>query len=128
MSEGDRNTIESQGAQAPGFAERLGRRALLLVLSPNFFGSCRIIDAPAIVIGRAADCDFVLADPLLSRKHCRITTGENGDAFIEDLNSRNATFLNQRKVQGKVQLHYSDRILIGDTIVRFLVEESIGPA
>lgn len=128
MSDADRNTIESQGARAPGFSERLGHKGLLVVLSPNFFGNCRVIDAPSIVVGRATDCDFVLGDPLLSRTHCRVTTDAKGEFFLEDLNSRNSTFLNNRKVQGKVQLHYGDRILIGETIVRFLVEESIEPA
>ena len=77
------------------------------------------------MVGRAAECDFVLNDPLLSRTHSRITTDGKGDFILEDLDSKNSTFLNSRKVAARVQLHYGDRILIGDTILRFLVEEGI---
>jgi len=125
MSDADRNTIESHDGRAPGFVERLGRKGLLIVLSPNLFGACCVITRPSIVVGRATECDFVLNDPLLSRTHCCITTAANGDFHIEDLNSKNSTFLNSKKIQGKVQLHYGDRILLGDTILRFLIEEGI---
>ena len=125
MSDADRNTIESHDDRAPGFVERLGRKGLLIALSPNFFGACCLISRPTIVVGRAAECDFVLNDPVLSRTHCRITTDGKGDFFLEDLDSKNSTFLNSRKVEARAQLHYGDRILIGDTILRFLVEEGI---
>ena len=76
------------------------------------------------MVGRAAECDFVLNDPLLSRTHFRITTDGNGDFILEDLDSKNSTFLDSRKVAARVQ-PLGDRILIGDTILRFLVEEGI---
>lgn len=125
MSDADRNTIESHDGRAPGFVEHLGRKGLLIVLSPNLFGACCVITRPSIVVGRATECDFVLNDPLLSRTHCRVTTEANGDYYLEDLNSKNSTFINLKKVQGRVQLHYGDRILLGDTILRFLIEEGI---
>ena len=125
MSEGDRTTIESQAGRAPGVVEHLGRKGLLVVLSPNFFGACCVIGKPAMVIGRAAECDLVLDDPLLSRTHCVVSARENGDFYLEDLDSTNGTFLNSRNVNEKIPLHYGDRIAIGDTIVRLLIEEEV---
>ena len=125
MADSDHNTIESKADRAPGIVERLGKKGLLVVLSPNLFGSCCIISKPSIVIGRAAECDLALNDPLLSRTHCRITVRTDGDFFLEDLGSTNGTFVNSRKVPQKVQLHYGDRIVIGDTLVRLLIEEAV---
>ena len=69
-----------------------------------------------LVVGRQGD--FVVDDPLLSRRHYAIQM--DGDYLIEDLASTNATFLNSRRVTEKTQLQYGDRIVIGSTILRVL--------
>jgi pSer/pThr/pTyr-binding forkhead associated (FHA) protein len=125
VSDADNNTIEGTADRAPGVVERLGRRGLLVVLSPNLFGASCLIVKPSTVVGRASECDFVLNDPLLSRTHCLVGADENGNFVLEDLHSKNGTFLNSRKVQERVPLHYGDRIVIGDTIVRLLIEEAV---
>lgn len=51
------------------------------------------------VLGRSEeDCDFVLDDPVVSRKHARIVE-QDGRVMLEDLFSRNGTFLNGTQVQ-----------------------------
>lgn len=66
-----------------------------------------------ITIGRAADCDVRLDYPIISAHHARILE-QNGQYFIEDLNSRNGTSLN--KISNRVQrapLRPSDDIFFG---------------
>lgn len=46
--------------------------------------------ATDLVIGRAADCDLVLDDPSVSRRHARLTRGVDG-WLVEDLGSANGT-------------------------------------
>ena len=46
----------------------------------------------AWVIGRGADCDIVLADPRLSRRHLRVAV-RDGAVTLEDLGSANGTFV-----------------------------------
>jgi len=75
------------------------------------------------VLGRQSDCEFVIDDPLLSRRHCEVSAEGDGDYFLEDLNSTNSTFLNSRKLAEKTRLQYGDRIVIGTTIMRFYLEE-----
>jgi pSer/pThr/pTyr-binding forkhead associated (FHA) protein len=105
------------------YSAALGKKALLIILSRAEFGTTFVIDQPALVLGRQKDCDCVIDDPLLSRHHCRVTADESGDYWLEDLDSTNSTYLNARKLQEKTRLQYGDRIRIGDTILRFYLEE-----
>jgi two-component system cell cycle response regulator len=105
------------------YSAALGKRALLIILSHTGFGATFVIDQPALVLGRQKDCDCVIDDPLLSRHHCRVVIDEKGDYQLEDLSSTNSTYLNSRKLQEKTRLSYGDRIVIGNTILRFYLEE-----
>jgi pSer/pThr/pTyr-binding forkhead associated (FHA) protein len=119
------NTLTEVGAGKLKASGRLGRGGLLVVVSRNQFGeSCVVPDAP-LVVGRQLDCDLVIRDPLLSRRHFRISRDAEGEYLLEDLGSKNATFLNARQVQAPERLHYGDRIVAGDTVLRFLLEEQV---
>ncbi|MBN1410495.1 MAG: FHA domain-containing protein [Spirochaetales bacterium] len=103
----------------------LKKKGLLVALSVNLLGKTCIVDKPETVIGRDEECDFVLEDPLLSRKHCIVRMDEACDFYLEDLNSTNSTFLNSKIVKKKTMLGYGDRIVLGNTILRFYFEEEI---
>lgn len=74
------------------------------------------LDGDSLVIGRAGGCDLALADPFLSRQHSRIfRVGER--LFVEDLGSRNGTFVNGRLIAGPTELGAGDAIQIsGSTL------------
>ena len=52
---------------------------------------------PVTVIGRSAECHLKIASTEVSRKHCRITVTDR-DVLIEDLNSSNGTYVDQRRI------------------------------
>lgn len=72
------------------------------------------LDLPlgAMTIGRGADCQVTLSDPLVSRQHVRIFVGSDR-VVIEDLNSRNGVLVNGAALRGLTQLRDGDRIRIG---------------
>jgi pSer/pThr/pTyr-binding forkhead associated (FHA) protein len=70
-----------------------------------------------VVIGRGQDCDIVLEDGNLSRHHCQIRKWA-GKFRIEDLQSKNGTYVNGRKVD-VVDLAPGDLIAIGDQMLAF---------
>ena len=72
-------------------------------------------------IGRSSKNDVVLLDPMLSRHHCRVFFGGEGDLRIADLGSANKTMVNGVVVQEKV-IEQGDVIGIGQTRIR------VGPA
>jgi pSer/pThr/pTyr-binding forkhead associated (FHA) protein len=125
MSDPNQKTIVSTDSRKLKSVGLLGKKGLLIALSPNLFGVSCVVDKPAIIVGRHKECDLALNDPLLSRKHCAVTADANGDFFLEDLNSTNSTFLNAKKLMEKTRLHYGDRIILGNTILRFYIEEEI---
>ncbi len=50
------------------------------------------------VIGRGRDCDFVIREPTLSRHHARIRVSRQGEFVLEDLESKNGTFIDDVKI------------------------------
>lgn len=103
----------------------LTQRALLIALSENLFGRSFVLDKNRSTIGRSADCDIVLEDPLVSREHCMIDSDGEGGYFLEDLGSKNATILNRKTLSRRGQLFYGDRIVVGSTVLRFFLEERV---
>ncbi len=69
-------------------------------------------EAPAITIGRALSNDIVLDDAGLSRQHAAVTY-RNGAVWIEDLQSKNGTFVNGRAVRHQTQLRPGDSLRLG---------------
>ncbi len=80
------------------------------------------LDADRAVLGRHPDCDVVLDAASVSRQHAQIVR-ENGQYFIEDLHSRNGTFVNGRLVQGRHLLQDGDRLKICDLGLAFYANQ-----
>ncbi|MBC9956113.1 FHA domain-containing protein [Yimella sp. cx-51] len=70
-------------------------------------------DDESLTIGRGRDNSIVLDDMLVSRKHLRITADDQG-LLLEDLGSRNGTYVNGRRVETS-HLQEGDRIGVGGT-------------
>jgi pSer/pThr/pTyr-binding forkhead associated (FHA) protein len=69
-----------------------------------------------IVIGRVNDADLLLLDEKISRKHAKIST-HGGRVVIEDLASRNGTFVNGVRIRS-VELQEGDQIVVGSSTIQ----------
>ncbi len=67
-----------------------------------------VLDGPVASLGRSRECDCVLADPNVSRKHAELRRNSNGDWEVADLGSTNGIKVNGRQVD-------SARLSPGDT-------------
>ncbi len=72
------------------------------------------------IIGRESDADIRLALPAVSRRHAAIVI-EGEDARVQDLGSRNGTFLNGEKLEAARPLRSGDEIRIAQTAIRFQI-------
>ena len=74
----------------------------------------------AAVIGRSNQAAFVLLDETLSRRHARLTLDDDGNLFIEDLNTTNGTRLNGRRAPPgePVRLSDADELELGGVKLR----------
>jgi DNA-binding winged helix-turn-helix (wHTH) protein len=64
------------------------------------------------LVGRGRDCSVRIDSPTLSRRHARIVL-DGAAATLEDLGSKNGTYLNRRPVTQPVALKDGDRIQVG---------------
>ncbi|MCA9263270.1 MAG: SpoIIE family protein phosphatase [Planctomycetales bacterium] len=71
-----------------------------------------------MVLGRNPECDIVVIAPAVSRRHAMITQVD-GDFYVEDLDSRNGTFVNEIEVSPRRRLAHADNIRICDVIFQF---------
>jgi len=86
--------------------------------------SARIeLPAGASVIGRDPHATIWLDLPSVSRQHARLTV-DGQSVTLEDLGSRNGTFLHGERVTGPVALRDGDSIRLGSVVVQF--RESTG--
>jgi DNA-binding winged helix-turn-helix (wHTH) protein len=78
------------------------------------------------VLGRDLDEGVRIDSPTVSRRHARIVISES-DAVVEDLQSKNGTFVGEHPVSGAVRLKDGDEIRVGSVIVRFRMASRKGP-
>jgi pSer/pThr/pTyr-binding forkhead associated (FHA) protein len=67
-------------------------------------------------IGREG-CDVNLADPEVSRRHAAIQADVgSGAPVVEDLGSRNGTWVNDRRIEAPTPLRAGDTVRLGNTV------------
>jgi len=64
-----------------------------------------------VIIGRDSDCEVVIPDRQVSRAHARLTRQESG-VLLEDLGSKNGTYLNGDRIEEPVLLQDGDVMMI----------------
>lgn len=81
-----------------------------------------MLDGPTAVIGRSKQCDCVLRDPNVSRRHAELRRGSTGDWQIVDLGSTNGVKVNGRRVDS-ARLSPGDEVTLGTTRFSFEIEQ-----
>jgi DNA-binding winged helix-turn-helix (wHTH) protein len=84
-----------------------GRREIALSLGENR-------------IGRDEDGLVWIDDALVSRRHARIVVGDDG-AVLEDLGSKNGTYLKGKRIEGPKKLSDRDEVTVGPASLVFRV-------
>jgi diguanylate cyclase (GGDEF)-like protein len=91
---------------------------LRVVSGEDLLGFLTVTGEGDLFIGRDADCDLVLADASVSRRHVRVARTGDGDLWLEDLGSRNKTTRNGVLVAAPVRLHRGDHVGVGAVSLR----------
>ena len=90
--------------------------ALLLV-----DGKRMVVGPAGVTLGRSRQCDVVLDDPNVSRKHAEIRP-RGGSWVLTDLGSTNGSSLNGRRIDGPEVVRPGDEIELGTSVVKFELE------
>ena len=96
-----------------------GVRAVVQVVAGQDAGMRFQIERRVTIIGRAGS-DIVLTDLNTSRRHATIEFMARDRVFIKDLESRNGTMLNQKRIS-VAPIKNGDSLQVGSTILNFFV-------
>lgn len=89
----------------------------LVVASGKSAGRTISIKRSKLLIGRAEECDVRPLSEEVSRRHCAVIVGP-ADVWIEDLGSRNGTYVNGQRIEAKTKLADGDMIKVGSLELR----------
>ena len=107
----DVEQLEAQG-RAPDTASRPLRGALKLVTPDREY----ILHDGENIIGRSSDAAICIDSARVSRHHARVLVSDRR-AVLEDLGSKNGTFVEARRLTGPVELCHGARIQIGRGLI-----------
>lgn len=85
------------------------------------------VDSGALTVGRAPDCDLVIDDPSVSKRHARIKWNPERElCTLEDLQSTNGTMLNSAvRLKRPVALRDGDIIGFGEVAFWYLLTQTL---
>lgn len=98
-------------ASAP--PKQAGRR--VTVTDPDSLRGAAWDIAAEVTVGRSPGCGIPLADPTVSSVHARLFR-QNGQLVVEDLGSRNGTYVNSHRISAAQPLYAGDRVGIGPVV------------
>ncbi|MBI5515003.1 MAG: FHA domain-containing protein [Deltaproteobacteria bacterium] len=79
------------------------------------------------VAGRSGECQLILDDLQVSRRHAQFTVDANR-LFVEDLGSRNGVLVNRAKINGPTRLRDGDTVLLGQNEYLVVARADDAPA
>ncbi|MCA9052828.1 MAG: SpoIIE family protein phosphatase [Planctomycetaceae bacterium] len=92
--------------------------AVLLVVRGDAPGAHVPLTGERCIMGRHPACQLVLDNPAISRHHAQVLES-HGSYYVEDLRSRNGTYLNGKLLEGRTPLQDGDQVRISDVVLTF---------
>jgi pSer/pThr/pTyr-binding forkhead associated (FHA) protein len=98
----------------------------LKVLSGSSAGRELKISSDEFVIGRSDACHLRPKTDSISRKHC-VLRMRDGRLFVEDLQSRNGTFLDKVRITEETEAQHGNRLKLGRLEFEVVIQKSPAP-
>lgn len=100
-----------------GFSRSSAPQNLILTTGPLTGTTLSLTGYDEVSVGRSSGCTLVLEDDFASGTHARLIR-RGSDWYLEDLDSRNGTFLGGQRIDQPEPLHVGSEFRIGQTTVR----------
>jgi two-component system cell cycle response regulator len=120
---GDDSTVvltDIKAALAAAENEADKKPAALLVVGGDLNGTIFDIVQSEVTAGRNPDNTIPLEFNGISRYHFKVLSKDGYTHFVQDAGSRNGTFVNNKKIEGQVQLNKGDMIKLGSIALKYL--------
>lgn len=99
----------------------------LVVTSGKSAGRTIALKREKLLVGRADECDVRPLSEEVSRRHCAFRV-EADSLVVEDLRSRNGTFVNGSRIDGRRQLSDGDIVRIGTLELKVASRAAVAPS
>lgn len=99
--------------------------AFLTVENGPDAGQRHEVKGPVCVLGRHPECHIVVEVGAVSRQHAQVVV-EGSNFFVEDLKSRNGTYLNEALIEGRTLLREGDVVRVCDVSFAFHEDRPLG--
>lgn len=99
------------------FSRSAGPQSLVLTTGSLAGTTLALAGYDEITVGRSSGCTLVLEDDFASGTHARLIR-RGSDWYLEDLDSRNGTFLGGQRIDQPEPLHVGSEFRVGQTTVR----------
>ncbi len=77
------------------------------------------------IIGKdITSSDIIFSDLSVSKQNTKVTIDENSQIFVEDLGSKNGTYVNNKKIKEKTKITSQDLITVGTTSFLIIEKEA----
>jgi DNA-binding winged helix-turn-helix (wHTH) protein len=102
-------------------------KPILTVLEGEYARQYWVLDQESMTLGRDDVCDIVIPERQISRQHVRVYHTDK-QYYLEDLESRNGTWLNGQRIEGIHELHDGDEVHLAMTLrMRFIGSGATAP-
>ena len=103
-----------------------GQAPCLTILTGSSVGQTFKVTKGNALIGRGQEAHVRLLDDGVSRHHARLKFDTGGNLYLCDLESRNGTFVNGRRIGEPTRLQAGDKVQIGrTTVLRFEYQDAL---
>ncbi len=92
---------------------------VFLICSGPLAGRSFTCERSLLTIGRGPECEIVIDDPSLSRRHAQVLRRPDG-LYVQDLVSRNGTSVNDEPLTAPRPLQAGDLIRAGSVLIQYL--------
>jgi pSer/pThr/pTyr-binding forkhead associated (FHA) protein len=96
----------------------LKQRGMLHIRDGEMAGQHFRLERPIVSVGRDPECDFIMTDISVSRKHVQFSHQLDGD-YVQDLGSRNGTRVNDEPLHQLKLLRTGDVVMIGNVHLEY---------
>jgi two-component system cell cycle response regulator len=117
---------ETTAAESGRIAAVDGLRPCLTILTGSSVGQTFHVTKGNALIGRAQEATLRILDDGVSRNHARLKFDTGGSLYLCDLDSRNGTYVNGKRINEPTQLQAGDKVQIGrTTVLRFEYQDAL---
>lgn len=106
---------QTSNTSITGLVGKKPKKVYLFFLSGPMQGRLFPLSEGTTVLGRGQECDIVIKDNRVSRKHLKLKLSDE-KAVIEDLKSTNGTFVNGEKIKQRT-LRQNDKVHMSPTTI-----------